>query len=54
MAEMQLYAPMAGTQLSSSMVQPQNPQYVVVPQRLTIMVWTQLLHTIVGPNFSPA
>ena len=32
MAEIQLYAPMAGTQLSSFMVQPQNPNCNCLPQ----------------------
>ena len=46
----QLYAPMAGTQLSSSMVQPQNPNCLVGSQLLNTMVLIQLLNIIVGPQ----
>ena len=42
MAEIHLYTPMAGTQLSSSMVQPQNPNYLVGPQFLNTIVVPQL------------
>ena len=42
--------PNAGTQLSSSMVQPQNPNCLVGPQLLNTMVGSQLLNTMVRPQ----
>ena len=42
MAEIQLYAPKAGTQLSSSIVQPQNPNCLVELQLLNTIVGSQL------------
>ena len=50
MAEIQLYTPMAGTQISSSIVQPQNPNCLIGLQLLNNIVGTQLLTIMVGPQ----
>ena len=50
MAEIQPDAPMAGTQLSYSIVQPQNPDCLVGLQLLTIMVGPQLQLSAIEAN----
>ena len=50
MAEIQLYTPMPGFQLSFSMIQPQNPNCLVGPQILNIMVGPQLQLSAENPT----